>query len=100
MFGHITGLTGRLVQGYDVLTEFDGWTAVAHYSGAREAIDTRPGGVLSVQRHEPDELYWPPSEGADLKVELDIGRGVHVGDARIRFLEPLTIDILGQLDPQ
>lgn len=100
MFGSIKGVRGRLVAGYDVLTEFDGWVASAHYSGAQDAVDRRPGGRLSVTRHQPDELYWPPWEGASLKVELDIGKVVYVSEAAILSESPLTIEILGPLDPQ
>jgi hypothetical protein len=100
MFGTVTGIYGRLVAGYDVLTEFQGWVASAYYSGAQDAIDKRPGGRLSVTAHQPDELYWPPLEGAALRVELDIGRAVYVSDAQILTEAPLTIEILGPLDPQ
>jgi hypothetical protein len=100
MFGTVTGVYGRLVAGYDVLTEFHGWVATAHYSGSQDAVDRRPGGRLSVTAHQPDELYWPPGEDETLKVELDIGRTVYVSAAQILTEAPLTIEILGPLDPQ
>lgn len=102
MYREITGQTGRLVLGYDVLTEFDGWRAVANWSGEPGAEDTRPGARLMVVRHKPDDLNWSLRKDGDLKVELDLGeRGTYSGAAVILFEEPtLTIDIVGALEAQ
>lgn len=97
--GHLKGRTGRLVRGYDVLTEFHGWEAIGNWDGTVDAVDRRPGAMLNVDAHQPDELTWPLRTNGELSVELDMGNREFHGPARILIEAPLlTIEITGELE--
>lgn len=101
MFKTVRGQDGRLLRGYDVLTDFDGWVAIPYYTGDRDCEDTRAGATLNVDRHYPDIVAWGYRTMGSLRIELDIGKNVYAGEARILSDEPLlTIEIPGALERQ
>jgi hypothetical protein len=84
-----------------VLTDFDGWFAIPHYTGEMTCEDTRAGAILNVDRHYPDIVAWGYRKMGNLRIELDLGKNVYAGEARILSDDPLlTIEITGALERQ
>ena len=79
----IEGRGGRLLDGCRVVTELQRW----HGEGIGEGLL-----YVMVERHRPDEIWWE-HHGPDLSVELEVGRGMWTGTARVDSWDPLNIRI-------
>lgn len=80
------GSGGALLNGRRTATEFTKWEAKSREDG--------PGLRVWVGKHQPDPYEWS-QRGETMRAELEVGRGIWTGPARIENEEPLifTMDL-------